>query len=108
MLFLWIRCTTPPTTTTCEEDEADDAESSGEEYFIKHLNPESTVQIHGTETFKTSVKDMLTQNVEPHLDFKINFVESEGNVVIHDIHQGGGIIKCMTSHNPRIKKNRYK
>lgn len=92
LLFLWIRCIMAP--TVCDDDAL-----SGEEYFIKYLNPESTVQIDGTQTFKESVKNVLTQNVQPHLDFSLRFVESGGNVVIHDIHQGGGIIKCMTSQS---------
>lgn len=94
LLFLWIRCSMAP--TVCDDEDHD---LSGEEYFIKYLNPESTVQIDGTQTFKQSVKDVLIHNVQPHLNFKLNVVESAGNVVIHDIHQGGGIIKCMTSQS---------
>ena len=60
------------------------------------------IQINGTQKFKDDVKAVLTNNAQPYINLKFNFVDSGGNVVIDNNYKGGGVTRCLGCQSPSI------
>lgn len=63
---------------------------------------ELKIQINGTQKFKDDVKAVLTNNAQPYINLKFNFVDSGGDVTIDNNYTGGGVTNGLGTKSPSI------